>query len=62
MFDVFMEQDGVVVDGKNILVCIKIGKYNNICIQRMRVILRNIMIIDLLILYLLDCWGVIVVI
>lgn len=60
MFDVFMEQDGVVVDGKNILVCIKIGKYNNI--QRMRVILRNIMIIDLLILYLLDCWGVIVVI
>lgn len=60
MFDVFMEQDGVVVDGKNILVCIKIWKYNNI--QRMRIILRNIMIIDLLILYLLDCWGVIVVI
>lgn len=51
MFDVFMEYDGVVVDGK---------KYNNI--QRMRIILRNIMIIDLLILYLLDCWGVIVVI
>lgn len=60
MFDVFMEQDGVVVDGKNILVCIKIWKYNNI--QMMRIILRNIMIIDLLILYLLDCWGVIVVI
>lgn len=60
MFDVFMEQDGVVVDGKNILVCIRIWKYNSI--QRMRVILRNIMIIDLLILYLLDCWGVIVVI
>lgn len=60
MFDVFMEYDGVVVDGKNILVCIKIWKYNNI--QRMRIILRNIMIIDLLILYLLDCWGVIVVI
>lgn len=60
MFDVFMEQDGVVVDGKNILVCIKIWKYNNI--QMMRMILRNIMIIDLLILYLLDCWGVIVVI
>lgn len=60
MFDVFMEQDGVVVDGKNILVCIKIWKYNNI--QMMRMILRNMMIIDLLILYLLDCWGVIVVI
>lgn len=60
MFDVFMEQDGVVVGGKNILVCIRIWKYNNI--QRMRIILRNIMIIDLLILYLLDCWGVIVVI
>lgn len=45
MFDVFMEQDGVVVDGKNILVCIRIWKYNSI--QRMRVILRNIMIIDL---------------
>lgn len=60
MFDVFMEQDGVVVDGKNILVCIKIWKYNNI--EMMRIILRNIMIIDLLILYLLDCWGVIVVI
>lgn len=60
MFDVFMEQDGVVVDGKNILVCIKIGKYN--FIQMMIIILRNIMSIDLLILYLLDCWGVIVVI